>query len=94
MSAVTLALATANTNSRILRDGLSVREVWTQCDQLTGEQLLIVDRQLIISENYSCQQNHTPSAKSKARGRTNLPTATVSVGDLVFLKGDREIESP
>ena len=91
MSDVTLALAMANTNSCIGCDGLSVREVWTQRDQLTGEQLPIVDRQLILSENYSCQQNHTSSAtKSKARGRTNLPSAAVSVGDLVFLKGDRD----
>ena len=36
VSDVTLALATANTNSRIRRDGLSAREVWTQRDQLTG----------------------------------------------------------
>ena len=90
VSDVTLALATANTNSRIRRDGLSAQEIWTQRDQLTGEQLPIVDRQLILSQNYSRQQNHAPSAKSKARGRTNLPTVAVSVGDLVFLKGDRD----
>ena len=86
MSVITLTLATANRNSRIGRDGLSAREVWTQRDQLTGEQLPIVDRQLILSQNYSRQQNHT----SKACGCTNLPTAAVSVGDLVFLKGDRD----
>ena len=55
VSDVTLALATANTNSRIRRDGLLAREVWTQCDQLTGEQLPIVDRHLILSQNYSRQ---------------------------------------
>ena len=90
MSDVTLALATANTNSRIRRDDLSAREVWTQRDQLTGEQLPIVDRQLILSQHYSRLQNHPSSAKSKARGRTNQPSAAVSVGDLVFLKGDRD----
>ena len=38
VSDVTLALAaTANANSRIRRDGLSAREVWTQRDQLTGD---------------------------------------------------------
>ena len=61
--------------------------VWTQCDQLTGEQLPIVDRQLI---HFSPQQNHTPSAKSKAHGRTNIPLAVVSVNNLVFLKGDKD----
>ena len=43
VSDVTLTLAMANTNSRIRRDGLLAREVWTQRDQLTGEQLPIVD---------------------------------------------------
>ena len=90
VSDVTLALARANTNSRIRRDGLSAREVWTQREQLTGEQLPIVDRQLILSQNYSRQQNHASSAKFKSRGRTNLPSASISVGDLVFLKGDRD----
>ena len=90
VSDVTLALATANTNSRIQRDGLSAHEVWTQRDQLTGQQLPIVDRQIILSQHFSRQQNHTPSAKSKARGRTEVPSAAVSVGDLVFLKCDKD----
>ena len=89
-SAVSLALATANMNSRIRRDGLSAHEVWTQRDQLTGEQLPIVDRQLILSQNFSCKLNHLPSAKSKARGRSTPSTAAISVGDLVFLKGDKD----
>ena len=36
----TLALATANLNLRVRRDGLSAYEIWTQRDQFTGEQLL------------------------------------------------------
>ncbi|PFX24741.1 hypothetical protein AWC38_SpisGene10642 [Stylophora pistillata] len=86
VSDVTLALATANMNSRIVRDCLSAQEAWTQRDQQTGEQPPIVDRKLILSQHYPRQQNHRSSAKSKARGRTNLPSAAVSVGDLVFLK--------
>ena len=89
-SAVSLALATANMNSRIRRDGLSAHEVWTQRDQLTGEQLPIVDHQLILSQNFSRKLNHLPSAKSKARGRSTPSTAAISVGDLVFLKGDKD----
>ena len=49
VSNATLALATANINSYIQHDGLSAHEIWTQRDQLTGEQLPIVDRQLILS---------------------------------------------
>ena len=89
-SAVSLALATSNMNSRIWRDGLSAHEVWTQRDQLTGEQLPIVDRQLIFSQNFSRKLNHLPSATSKARGRSTPSTAAISVGDLVFLKGDKD----
>ena len=44
VSDVTLALATANTNTCIGCNGLSAQEVWTQHDQLTGLQLPIVDR--------------------------------------------------
>ena len=84
VSDVTLALATAHTNSSVRRDDLSAREVWTQRDQLTGERLPI------LSQNYSRQPNHTSSAKSKAHGRTNQPSSAVSVGDLVFLKGGRD----
>ena len=53
VSDVTLALATANTNSGIWRDGLLAHEVWTQRDQLTGQQLPIVDRQIILSQHFS-----------------------------------------
>ena len=59
VSDITLTLAMANTNSCIQYDGLSAREVWTQRDQLTGKQLAIVDRQLILHQNYSRHQNHT-----------------------------------
>ena len=37
LSKVTLALATGNLNSRIRRDGLSARDVWTQREQCTAE---------------------------------------------------------
>ncbi|PFX17939.1 hypothetical protein AWC38_SpisGene17717 [Stylophora pistillata] len=37
-----------------------------------------------------CEQNRRSSAKSKARGRTNLPSAAVPVGDSVFFKDDRD----
>ena len=90
MSDFMLALATANTNSRIRRGGISTREVWTQRDQQTDEQLPIIERQVIFSQNNSRQHNHTSSAKSKAPGRTNQPSAAVSVGDLVFLKGEQD----
>ena len=89
ISRVTLALATTNLNSRIRRDGLSACELWTQRDQLTGEQLAIVDRQVILNQHRSRLQNHPSSSVSKAGGKPRLPHPTVSVGTLVFLVCDK-----
>lgn len=90
ISAVTLALAVSHMNSRIRRDGLSSREIWTQRDQLTGEQLPIVDRQIILCQDFSREHNHMASAKSKARGHTRSRSNMISVGDLVFLVGEKD----
>ena len=90
ISKVTLALATANLNSRIRRDGLSARELWTQRDQVTGEQLPIVDREIIIHQNLSRIQNHPASAKSKTRGSNKAKIMSPQVGDLVYLRGERD----
>ena len=88
VSKVTLALATANTNSRVRRDGLSARELWTQRDQLTGSQLPFDDEALKRSQVTSRQDNHKFSSACKARGRgPNHPV--ISVGDLVYLVSER-----
>ena len=90
LNRVTLALATANMNSRIRKGGLSAKEVWTQRDQITGEQLPINDRQLIMQQHFNRQQNHGLSAQSKAHGKPKPHCPSVHVGDLVFLKMDRD----
>ena len=53
ISKVKLALATSATNSRIRRDGLSARELWTHRDQITGSQLSIDDKELINNQSLS-----------------------------------------
>ena len=83
---VLLAQAVANMNSRIRRDGLSAREIWTQRDQMTGEPLPIVDRDVVLSQNAARKKNHQPSAKSKASGKLPPPTPPITIGDLVFRK--------
>lgn len=90
LSHVTLALATANMNSRIRKGGLSAREVWTQRDQMSGQQLPIEDRQLLLLQQHARLQNHPASAKSKAHGRPPAPPPPLQVGVLVYLKGDRD----
>ena len=87
---VLLAHAVAHRNSHIRRDGLSVREIWTQWDQVTGEPLPIVVRDVILSQNAVRKKNHLPSAKSKASGKLSPSTPPISIGDLVFLKCDKD----
>jgi len=90
VSELTLALATANLNSRIRKCGLSARELWTQRDQVSGEQLPIKDREIILAQYYTRLQNHQSSSLSKSRGKhKDSSTASFQVGDLVYLIDDR-----
>ena len=86
---VLLAQAVSNMNSCIQRDGLSACEIWTQKDQMTGKPLPFVDRDVILSQNAARKKNHQPRAKSKASGKLPPPTPPITIGDLIFLKGDK-----
>ena len=88
ISTVTLALATENLNARIRHSGLSSREIWTQHDQLIGEQLPLTDSDLIMDQHTTRKANHSPSAKSKARGRTPQAQPHLQVGSLILSKSD------
>jgi hypothetical protein len=85
----TLSLATSACNSRIRRDGLSARELWTQRDQHTGRQLPLEDREIIKSQYNSRSRNHPISARSKCRGKSSPLESHISVGDLVYVKSER-----
>ena len=89
VSPVILATATANLNSRHWHDGLSSRELWIQRDQVTGEQLPFDDRVTIINQNQSRLSNHIPSAKSTAPRSKPSSGHTFHIGDLVYIKSDR-----
>ena len=58
LSKLTLALATYNMNSRLRNGGLAAIEVWTQRDQISGDQLPIDDREYIIKQQISRLENH------------------------------------
>jgi hypothetical protein len=90
ISSLSLSLATSTLNSRIRHGGLSSLEIWTQRDQVTGEQLPINDRELIMSQHSNRLRNHSASIKSKARGKCAVPCSSLSVGDLVYLKCDKD----
>ena len=89
LSKVQLSLATASLNARLHRDGLSAREMWTQRDQFTGQQLAIQDRH-IVRQQLTGSQSHRATALSKTRGKTAAPEHNLHVGDLVYLGGDRD----
>ena len=90
ISRFNLALATANMNRRIRHSGLSSFEIWTQRDQITGDQLPINDRQIILSQQFGRVQNHSSSARAKAHGKAGAPTPQLRVGDLIYLYSDAD----
>ena len=65
VSAVGLALSTARLNSRLRLPGLSPRELWTQRNQFTHEQLPLSDYDLILGKHEQRSTNHASSEMSK-----------------------------
>ena len=58
VSEVTLAVATANLNSRVRSRGLSSREMWYQRDQFSNRQLPMSDEDLITKQHDQRLVNH------------------------------------
>ena len=88
VSPLTLAVATSALNSRIRSRGLSSREMWTQRDQFSNQQLPLADDQLIALQHEQRLSNHPHSERSKAPLHKRRPTALIDVGDLVYLHSD------
>ncbi|CAB4040431.1 Hypothetical predicted protein, partial [Paramuricea clavata] len=89
VSHVTLAVATANLNSRIRTRGLSAREMWSQRDQFSNEQIPLQDQDIIMKQNEQRTSNHAHSEKSKAPVAEFRTPERITVGDLVYLYSDR-----
>ena len=89
LSCVTLALATANLNCRVRGNRLSARELWTQRDQVTGEQLPINDWQIIQKQPFSREHNHGFSSNVKSKNKTRKPN-NINVGDLIYIASDKD----
>ena len=86
-----LAVATARLNSRIRSQGLSSRELWTQRNQFTNEQIPLSDHQQILVKQKKRQTNHSHSEISKGGRSPFSPTVPpLQVGDLVYLYSDRD----
>ena len=85
-----LAHNVAHRNSRIRRDGLSAREIWTQRDQVTGDPLPIVDRVVMLSQNAVRKRTTYPALNQRLLANfllLRLPSALVIS---FFLKYDKD----
>ncbi|XP_044173496.1 uncharacterized protein LOC114951707 [Acropora millepora] len=90
VSAVGLALATARLNSRLRLPGLSSRELWTQRNQFTHEQLPLSDYNFILDKHAQRSTNHAFSEKSKNPHGLVPNTPSLHVGDIVYLISDKD----
>ena len=84
-----LSIATANLSTRIRNRGFSARELWTQRDQFTNEQLPLTDYDLIRQQHSLRNANHAPSQLSKSPSHTVSKALNIDVGDIVYLYCDR-----
>ena len=75
-------------NSRIRGEGLSSREIWTQRDQFTNEQIPLQDMQLIKSKNDKKLQSHLPSSYYKSRGKHQEKYCPIEKGSIVYISSD------
>ena len=60
--------------------GLSVRELWTQRDQFTHDQLPLCDRKVIQEQHLQRKQNHPYSEKSKTEIGNGSASPTLTSG--------------
>ena len=81
--------AVGNMNSRIRGEGLSSREIWTQRDQFTNEQIPLQDMQLIKSKSDKKLQSHLPSSYYKSRGKHPENYCPIEKGSIVYINSDR-----
>lgn len=90
LTKVQLSITVSKLNCRIRREGLSARELWTQRNQFTHEQLPICDKEIILNQHKSRLDNHSASEKCKNKGiKYEGDVSNVTVGDLVYLISDR-----
>ena len=84
----TLALATDNLNSMIRYLGRSAKELYYSRDQVSGENLEIVDK-VISEKQYNARKaSHNSSAKYSARNGKKVVLPNVKVGEMIYIKSD------
>ena len=84
-----LSVATAHINTGVRNKGFSSRELWTQRDQFTNEQLPLTDCNLICHQHALRNANHAHSQLSKSHDGARPKPQHIDVGDSVYLYADR-----
>jgi hypothetical protein len=79
-----LTVTVSTLNSRIRNQGLSSREIWTQRDQFTHDQLPLNDEQYIQQQHRNRQRDHVFDPK------TFKHAEVIGEGDLVYLYADKD----
>ena len=87
LSKAHLAVALAHLNTRLRFCGLSARELWTQRDQFTSEQLPMNDRELIDSQHHRCLAHN--ALNNQRLNLQNSPQSTILEGTIVYIKSER-----
>lgn len=93
VTATELALSISSLNAKIRGQGISSREFLFQRDQFSGVQIPLSDSTLLDEQHSNRLSNHRPSVKAKFPKHHIPPQETVpsiSVGDLVYIKSDRD----
>ena len=90
ISALNLQLALDSLNTRIRNRGVSAKEVLLQRDQYTNNGLPVDD--VVLSERQTDirNRNHNASSRSKAHGEKFANSANAKVGDLVYIKNEKQ----
>ena len=92
LSQLGLSIALSRLNSCIRRQGLSAYECWTHRDQNSNTQLPIDDTDIIRTQHQQRLKNHPFSELSKCptESRAYTPSHKIAVGDLVYLRTERD----
>ncbi|VDI36235.1 Hypothetical predicted protein [Mytilus galloprovincialis] len=88
LTPLTLSLVTARLNTRIRNRGLSAREMWTQRDQFSNNQIPLADQNLIIAQHEQRLKNHPHSEKTKCPSGKLPVCPDLEIGDIVYLRCD------
>ena len=91
---MSLTLLVTKLNTKIRMCGLSSREMLTQRDQFTNNQLRLDDFEMIMDKHNKAIKNHQPSSTNKAPGKGPRLNVNFTKGDLVFIYGDRSKNHP